>query len=342
MQENDKPIASLSVLNVSIVIPSYNRRFFVESCLEALVKQTFKRFEVIIVDDGSSDSTPDFLTSFSASHPDLALRWFVHGSNLGANVARNRGVKEAKGDFVAFLDSDCLPREDWLKELMKGFDRDDIASVTGRVDSKEPKNIYELAYKGSSRVHGHGEAPRIVSNNLCVKRDLLLKYPFEEDLKYGCNEEGLYLRLRAAGYRQRFVPTAIVLHDHPHNRKTLFHRAWILGKAAAWLVYKYHLPPRLDLVPFILGYLSLPMGLVSHRLLIIPLFFLTMAIAALLYNDIFRKGKTPMETFLSFPILVAYYHVRLIAYVKESLRLRLLQNSIERVRLREAKRANPI
>jgi glycosyltransferase involved in cell wall biosynthesis len=323
---------------VSIIIPSYNRRSFLEPCLEALIKQTFEASEVIIVDDGSTDDTTDFLAQFAAKHPDFALRWFVHGSNLGANVARNRGVQEAKGNFVAFLDSDCLPQEDWLKELMKGFDSDVVASVTGHVDSTEPKNIYQLAYKGSSRVHGHGEAPRLVAGNLCVRRDLLLKYPFEKDLKYGCNEEGLYLRLRAAGYRQRLVPEAIVLHDHPHTMKTFFHRAWILGKAAAWLVYKYHLPPRRDLLLFIFGYLSLPLGLVNYWLLVIPLLFFAMAIAALIYNDLFRKRKTLSETILSFPVLLAYYHVRLLSYVKESLRLRLFPNSIDRARLSEVRR----
>lgn len=324
-------------LIVSIVIPSYNRRSFLNPCLESLTKQTFPRFEVIIVDDGSTDDTIEFLTEFKKGHPDFQLRWFVHEENLGANVARNRGVQEAKGEFVAFLDSDCIVEPKWIEDLIKGFDSHNVASVTGLVIDVKPKNIYQLAYKGSTTVHGQGDAPRIVSNNLCVRRNLLVKYPFEEDLKYGCNEEGLFLRLQAAGHRQRFVPKAKVLHDHPHTRKTFFRRAWILGKAAAWLVYKYHLPHRLDLLPFIFGYLSLPIGLLNERLLIVPLFFFTTAIAALIYNDLFRKRKTLTETFLSFPVLLAYYHVRLLAYVKESLRLRLFQNPIKRVDLSQMK-----
>lgn len=323
------------VLMVSIIIPSYNRRSFLATCLESLNRQNFQKFEVIIVDDGSTDGTIEYLAEFKKGHPDLHLRWFIHEENLGANVARNRGVQEAKGSFVAFLDSDCIPEAAWLNELIKGFESDDVASVTGQVDSLEPKNIYQLAYKGSSCVNRNGDTKRLVAGNLCVRRDLLLKYPFEEDLKYGCNEEGLFLRLRAAGYRQLFIPTAIVLHDHPHTRKSFFRRAWILGKAAAWLVYKYHLLHRIDLLPFIFGYLSLPLGFFNGRLLIVPLFFFTMAIAALIYNDLFRKRKTLTETLLSFPVLLAYYHVRLFAYVKESFRLRLFKNPINRVCLKK-------
>jgi glycosyltransferase involved in cell wall biosynthesis len=324
-------------LIVSVVIPSYNRRSFLGSCLESLTKQTCQGFEVIIVDDGSTDDTIEFLVEFKKGHPGLNLRWFIHKENLGANIARNRGVQEAKGAFVAFLDSDCIVRPEWLEELIKGFDNNNIASVTGLVISVKPKNIYQVAYKGTSRIHGSGDAPRIVSNNMCVRRDLLLNYPFDEDLKYGCNEEGLFLRLRAAGYRQRFIPTAIVLHDHPHTRKTFFRRAWILGKAAAWLVYKYHLPHRIDLLPFFFGYLSLPLGLLNGWLFIAPLFFFTAAIAALIYNDLFRKRKTLSETLISFPVLLAYYHVRLFAYVKESLRLMCSQNHIKRIDLSQKK-----
>jgi len=322
---------------VSIIIPSFNRRYFLSNNLKALLKQKYRGFEVIVVDDGSTDGTIEFLSEFTQTYEVLNLRWFVHQSNLGANMARNLGVREAKGKFVAFLDSDCIPKEDWLAELMKGFDGDDVASVTGLVENIKPKNIYELAYKGSSQVHGDTEAPRLVAGNMCVRRQLLLKFPLDEDLKYGCDEEGLYLKLRAAGYRQRFIPTAIVVHDHPHTYKTFFQGAWIGGKSAAWLVYKYHLPHRLDLLPFIFGYLSLPLGFFNDWLLIIPFFFFILAIAALIYNDLFRKRKTLKETLWSYPVLLVYYHVRLFAYVKESLRLRFLKNPIKRVRLRHVK-----
>ena len=108
---------------VSIVIPSYNRRSFLEPCLESLTKQTFHKFEVIIVDDGSTDGTIEYLAEFKKGHPDIHLRWFIHEENLGANAARNRGVQEAEGSFVAFLDDDCIVKPEWLEELIKGFDK---------------------------------------------------------------------------------------------------------------------------------------------------------------------------------------------------------------------------
>jgi signal transduction histidine kinase len=100
------------------------------------------------------------------------------------------------------------------------------------------------------------------------------------------------------------------------------------------LVYKYYLPPRLDLLPFLLTYLTLPLLLVSSWLVAVPLSFFLGALAAIIYNDLVRKGKTPWETVRSFPVLLIYYHLRLVGYVWETVRLRVLRNDLQRVCLR--------
>jgi CBS domain containing-hemolysin-like protein len=87
------------------------------------------------------------------------------------------------------------------------------------------------------------------------------------------------------------------------------------------------------MLPFLLAYGSLGASLVNPLLL--PLFpvFMSGALAAITYNDLFRKEKTPLETALSFPALVAYYHVRFYGYARQTLALRLGKSDIERVRL---------
>lgn len=330
---------------VSVVVPTYNRRDALARCLDSLARQTHPNYEIIVVDDGSTDDTPRLLERFAATHSDLSFRRLRNEPNLGANPSRNRGIREATGSFIALVDNDCVAEPDWLEKLMRGFTSPRVAAVVGRVHSPKPRNIYELTLKGTQRLPGPGPAPRLVSCNLCVRRDLLMTHLFDEDRATPAtkrdgivdetvsgrgDEEGLYLMLRAAGYEQRVVADAIVLHEHHHTRRSFFKQALRGGRSAARLVYKYGLPPRLDMLPFMLTYLSLPLILLVRWLAWVPALFFAAALVAITYNDLARKGKTVVETLVSFPMLLVYYHVRLAGYVGESLTLRLRPNSIER------------
>ena len=332
MQHDHEPGAPAMI---SVVVPSYNRVDILPRCLESLTKQTYANREVVVVDDGSTDGTAEYLRGFAAEHPNLRLRWFINEGNRGANASRNRGIRESQGELIAFLDSDCIAEPDWLDELAGGFDSDDVATVTGRVQDPQPTNIYELTLKGMHRVHGRGEAPRLIAGNMCIRRHLLLEYPLDEDLKYGGDEEGIYLRLKAAGYRQRLVPQALVRHEHYYTRRSFFRQARIGGAAAAWMVYKYRLPPRVDLAPLILTYLTLPAVLLNSPWAWVPAVFAAAFCAALAYNELWRKRKTLGETILVFPVLLAYYQVRLAGHLWQYGGHVLGLKRVERINLRE-------
>ena len=334
---------------VSVVVPTCNRREIFERCVEALAGQTYPNYEVIIVDDHSTDDTPEFLQRFTADHPDLSIRCLRNEANAGANPSRNRGIREAKGEFVAFEDSDCIAEPDWLERLMGGFTSDRVAAVVGLVEDPPPANIYELAFKGTHRIPPSGPVKRLIGGNMCVRRELLFAYMLDEDRTVPAtnrdgatditvsgrgDEEGLFLMLRAAGHEQRAVPDAVVLHEHHYTGRTFFKQALCGGRSAARLVFKYYLPPRLDMLPFLLTYLTLPLILVHRWFAVLPVFFFAGALAAITYNDLFRKGKTIGETVRSFPVLLAYYHVRLIGYVREAIALRLGMHRMKRHRLK--------
>lgn len=291
-------------------------------CLEALALQDHSSFEVIVVDDASSDATPAVLREVAAAHPDFRLRWLRNDDHAGANSGRNRAGHEARGEFVAFTDDDCVPHPDWLRILMRGFADDRVGAVTGTVSDVPPTNLYELAYRGTHRVIAFGVARRLVSANMAVRRRLLLELKWHEDMLGRCDEEGLFLMLRSLGYEIAGVADAIVDHEHHYNRRTFYEQAFQGGRAAARLVYKYSLHHRIDLAGFLLAYLSLPLVLLDSRLALVPAAFGLAALAAVSYNDLFLKGKTTRETLRSFPILLAYYHVRLAGYVLELVRLR--------------------
>ncbi len=339
---------------VSVVIPTCDRQDILNRCLAALAAQTYPNFEVIVVDDHSQDSTPALLAELAEQQPALNLRSLRNDQPLGANPSRNRGIRAARGEFVAFLDSDCIAASDWLEKLMAGFRTPRVAAVTGRVDDRPPTNIYELTFKGTHRLHHDGPAHRLVAGNMCVRRELLLKYRLDEDRAAAAtnadgqrdlkvsgrgDEEGLFLLLRAAGYEQLIVSDAVVLHDHGFDRPTFYRQAFRGGKSAARLVYKYYLRQRIDMIPFVLAYVTLPLIALHVWLAAVPAFFMLGALAAITYNDLFRKGKTLGETLRTFPLLVAYYHVRLAGYVIESLRLRLTKHNLQRTQLDKIERA---
>lgn len=95
---------------ISVIIPAFNRQDTITYCLESILTQTYKNLEVIVVDDCSMDNT----VSVVRSHPDPRVRCVVLEKNSGAQAARNRGIHEAKADWIAFQDSD----DEWLPDKL--------------------------------------------------------------------------------------------------------------------------------------------------------------------------------------------------------------------------------
>jgi len=99
-------MSTQSIPTFSVIIPTYNREGFLKKALDSVLKQTFKDFELIVIDDGSTDRTKELIGLFK----DERLLYYYQ-DNHGVAHARNRGLEKAKGEYIAFLDSD-----DWWKE----------------------------------------------------------------------------------------------------------------------------------------------------------------------------------------------------------------------------------
>jgi len=95
---------------VSVIIPTYNRAHLVGRAIRSVLNQTFQDFEIIVVDDGSTDNTEEVVKSFN----DPRIRYIRHEQNRGGSAARNTGIRAASGEYIAFLDSD----DEWLPEKL--------------------------------------------------------------------------------------------------------------------------------------------------------------------------------------------------------------------------------
>ena len=102
-----KPINRLKNPKFSIIIPVYNAEKYLVTCLESVLKQTYQNYEIILVNDGSTDSSYDIAKKFTEKHEFIKL---YDQENQGASAARNNGIKVANGDYIIFLDSD----DNWI------------------------------------------------------------------------------------------------------------------------------------------------------------------------------------------------------------------------------------
>ena len=100
---------------VSIIVPVYNQQFYIQECLQSLSSQTLSNLEIICIDDGSTDASPKLLDDFASQEPRLHV---IHQANAGVAHARNVGLKEARGDYILFVDADDFIRVDTCEKLL--------------------------------------------------------------------------------------------------------------------------------------------------------------------------------------------------------------------------------
>ena len=130
---------------ISIIVPVYNAQETLQRCIDSILAQSFSDFELLLIDDGSNDSSLDICLKYAAD--DARIRVFHH-ENAGVSAARNRGIENASGKFLMFCDSDDYPAENWCGILLDTIQKNEDAWVVSnafRVDeSGESSTIDDL------------------------------------------------------------------------------------------------------------------------------------------------------------------------------------------------------
>lgn len=125
---------------ISVIVPVYNVEKYLSRCLKSLLAQTFKDFEIILVDDGSTDRSAKICDVYAKKYEIIKV---FHKANRGQGAARNFGVKMAQGEFVNFVDSDDYVNPRYLEILLKGVENADI-SVVDFVEVYDGKQIHVI------------------------------------------------------------------------------------------------------------------------------------------------------------------------------------------------------
>ena len=203
-------------MSVSVVICTYNRAQLLKRTLHSLTLQTVgpEQFEIIIVDDGSVDETPEVCRQLRQDLP--RMKYISNGVNLGLSSSRNRGIKSAEGEFILFTDDDCTADNDWIERMSAALEREPV--VAGAVASPESNyvglchNIAEFHPFMPGRKPGKVEF--IAGANMGFRRSVLDELGgFDEKVKMA-EDMQFILRARSKGYRIYHACDAVVTHKH--------------------------------------------------------------------------------------------------------------------------------
>ena len=119
-------------ISVSIIIPVYNAEKFLKKCLNSIISQTFKNYEIIIVDDGSTDKSLLICNEFKFQNKNVKIK-VLKQVNSGPSKARNMGIKNAVGDFIFFVDADDYLEKNVLKNLVNNVEKETLIKVNYKI-----------------------------------------------------------------------------------------------------------------------------------------------------------------------------------------------------------------
>src|SRR5690606_33517027 len=138
---------------VSVIIPLYNRRKYIISAVDSVLMQTYKNFEIIIVDDGSTDNVEKTLFPILKSHENIQ---YIRQSNSGPASALDKGIKIASGEYITFLDSDDEYKKDHIKKRINYFKNNpktDLTYSTAEIIGKEEDMFVPDARNKKKLIH---------------------------------------------------------------------------------------------------------------------------------------------------------------------------------------------
>ncbi len=224
------------MIEISAIISTYNRAHFLEGLFASILAQTIdaSRYEVVIVNNNSTDDTELKCKQFMAANPGMCIKYCVE-TQQGLSFGRNRGIQESAAKYLTFLDDDAVLTPNFFEETLSFFDaHEHVSAIGGKILLKymEGKPAWYNPYLASLLgFFDKGDREEAFTNdyfrgsNMSFRADLFRRYEaFNTKLGrvgrqlYGNEEKELFYRLQAGGELMWYVPQAVVLHLVPKER----------------------------------------------------------------------------------------------------------------------------
>ena len=217
--------------SVSIIMRSFNEAWALRETLPALAAQNRKRWELIVIDSGSTDGSMDLFRQFRPRH----LVQIPHPEYNPARVM-NQGMALACSNFAIFLNADATPQgTDWLGRLVTALMEPQVAAVFGRqIPRPDCKAVFAHDYErcfGSNRESAKWEHFFSMASS-GIRKDVWAKRGFNERMQYSEDDEFARCCL-AQGYRVVYVPESVVMHSHNYTAAEAWKRSFGEGRALA-------------------------------------------------------------------------------------------------------------
>jgi len=205
-------------MKIAVTIGVFNEKKNIGVLIDALLAQSLPADEIIITDDGSTDQTATIIKDYAAKHCQIK---YIYQKNAGPAIARNRAWKASSSDMCVFTDGDCLPKINWLEELLKCFVNEQVAAVGGTYYTINSEYLLarfiglEIDWKYqkvTGEIDAHG------SYNLAVRKDVLTEFDgFNENYPVPSGEDWDLTYKISQKYKILFNKNAIVGHYHPQD-----------------------------------------------------------------------------------------------------------------------------
>jgi glycosyltransferase involved in cell wall biosynthesis len=219
--------------SISVIIPVYNDLEGLRDTLDSLVNQDFEGdYEILPVDNNSTDNTGEVIKEFEKSHPDL-VRGLEETEVQSSYAARNKGIEESKGDILAFIDADMWVEEDWLSKISSRFEEDDTKYLGCNVEivmEEETATAIlnkSMGFPVEDYLREDNMAPTCC---LAVRKELFEEHgKFDDRLVSGGDVE-FGKRIHQNGVEQDFAEDITMYHPARSSLKSLLKKRFRVGK----------------------------------------------------------------------------------------------------------------
>lgn len=208
----------------SIIIVSFNGKQFIKDCLNSIYRQTYRKFEVIVVDNASTDGSADFIKS---KYPKVKL--IRSETNLGFASANNLGIRKSKGEYIVLLNQDTAVHKDWLKELVNGVNKENVGACQSKILFFNKRNVINTSgtianylgfgwcgdYNKPDEGLEEAEITFPSGSSVIFKKEVLNKTGlFDDNFFMYYEDSDLGWRIRLLGYKITRAPLSVMYHKY--------------------------------------------------------------------------------------------------------------------------------
>jgi cellulose synthase/poly-beta-1,6-N-acetylglucosamine synthase-like glycosyltransferase len=226
---------TFSLMNISVIVPAYQAAAVLPQCLSALQRQTIDRsqYEIIVVDDGSTDSTADIAEEALRDFP---ARQVVRAEHSGPANARNLGAWTAQGELLLFTDADCEPVPDWIERFARAFANPSLSGAKGAYATRQRSLVARFVQQEYEERYDYTRRQTAIdfvdTHSAGYRREVFVENHGFDAVSFptaSVEDQEFSFRLAERGYQLVFVPEALVYHQHNTTLASYFRRKYRIG-----------------------------------------------------------------------------------------------------------------